>query len=220
MISVKAKIVIASLAVLLSLLVNVLLFSFQPLISGIRPAGPDLDRLIPVKITRLPQEQQRPPVRESRVDEEVQAVMSEELTPLPVLRDLDLSLPAMRLSINPLLVTGIPISLPEKAAPTLEITTRTFTLAEVDQPPAPLFQLKPEYPYGAKRSNLTGKVSVMFLVDKSGKVIEVDILKADPEGVFEQSVRAALAKWKFLPGKLKGEKVATWVSTTIRFELD
>ncbi|MBU0484678.1 MAG: TonB family protein [Proteobacteria bacterium] len=207
-------------AVLLSMLVNIILFSFQPMISRITSSGQNLDRLIPVKIINQSQKADESLVRESKPEKISPPLTSEEMVPLSVDQDMDLTLPKMQFSINPVLSTGIAVSVPEKTARKNEPMPNSFSLAEVDQPPAPLFQLQPNYPYSAKRSNVTGKVSVMFLVDQTGNVFEVKILTAEPKGIFEESVKSALAKWKFVPGKLEGRSVPTWVATTFRFELD
>ncbi|MBU0675016.1 MAG: TonB family protein [Proteobacteria bacterium] len=211
------------LAILLSMLVNITLFSFQPMISRITSSGQDLDRLIPIKMFHLAQKPDEPIVPEIKQELKPEPLMSDDIVPQPVGHDLELSLPRMQFNINPVLSKGVPISVPDQAPQKIEAIgsqPQAFSIADVDQPPSPLFQLKPEYPNSAKRSNVAGKVSVMFLVDQHGNVLEVRILNAEPEGVFEDSVRSALTKWKFMPGKLEGKNVKTWVSTTIRFELD
>jgi protein TonB len=207
-------------AVFLSMLLNVMLFSFQPMISRITSSGYDLDRLIPVKIINYSPEPDESLAPRGRPEARPDPLEIDEITPAPLGPDMEFRLPKTQFSINPMLSTGMPVAVPDMADRNTDSMPNAFGLADVDQPPAPLFQLKPDYPYSAKRSNTTGKVSVMFLVDRTGKVLDVRILSAEPEGVFEDSVRSALAKWKFVPGKLRGRNVQTWVATTIRFELD
>lgn len=211
-------------AVFLSLLANAFLFSFQPMMSRITSSGDNANQLfanlVPVKVIHYTKEQDKTRRPEPPLITDPEMLLHDEIVPPPVDLNMELSLPFRQFSINPLLTVGIPVATPEQPVHIAPNLTNTFSLAEVDQPPSPLFQLDPAYPYTAKRANVTGKVSVMFLVDENGNVLEVNILRADPEGIFEESVKTALAKWKFIPGKLQGKNVATWISTNIVFELD
>ncbi len=83
-----------------------------------------------------------------------------------------------------------------------------------------VFKMKPIYPYRAKRLNITGKVDVKFLVDEKGYVSSIKILKSIPDGIFDESVRKALASWRFSPGEFDGRAVSTWVVTTIEFDME
>lgn len=94
-----------------------------------------------------------------------------------------------------------------------------FGLDEVDRAPQIIEQKKPAYPLVARRRNLTGKVTVKFLVDCHGKVRKPQILDAHPRGVFEQSVLDSVTKWRFKPGMYRGQKVATWVVLPVQFKL-
>jgi protein TonB len=79
--------------------------------------------------------------------------------------------------------------------------------------------VSPTYPFRAKRRGVEGKVVVRFLVDKQGRVSQSTVVRADPEGVFEQSALKAVRQWRFQPGTKDGRPVATWVQVPIRFEL-
>lgn len=94
-----------------------------------------------------------------------------------------------------------------------------FQLGEVDQAPKILSKAEPSYPYTARRRKIAGKVIVRFLVDPKGKVQKPRIIEANPEGVFEDSVLAAIRKWRFKPGYFKGKAVATWVVLPVHFKL-
>lgn len=95
-----------------------------------------------------------------------------------------------------------------------------FDSIDLDQAPAAMVQVPPEYPFKAREQNLEGYVAVKFLVRPDGSVGNVNILKAQPAGVFDDEVRKALLRWKFQPGRLNGEAVASWVTTTLRFDLN
>lgn len=214
---------ILPIAVLLSLLANVVLFSFQPLISRITSSGAELNQLyshlVPVNILQYTRKPESSTV-EKNVKKEPEIIPDNEILTPVVDLDLDFSMPDIAFHINPLLSSGMPVSTPDSSVLQKGNIKNAFSLADIDQAPAPLFQLEPVYPYSAKRSNVTGKVSVMFMVDENGNVSDITILRAVPKGIFEESVRSALLKWKFMPGKLKGKNVSTWVSTNIVFELN
>ena len=91
---------------------------------------------------------------------------------------------------------------------------------EVDRMPMAVFKMKPIYPYRARRLNITGKVEVKFLVDETGYVSNITILKSTPPGIFDDSVFNALPSWKFSPGEVRGHAVSTWVITTIQFDME
>ena len=95
-----------------------------------------------------------------------------------------------------------------------------FDSVDLDQAPTAMVQVAPEYPYRAREQNLEGYVAVKFLVRPDGSVGNVNILKGVPEGVFDDEVRRALFRWKFQPGRINGQAVASWVVTTLRFDLN
>ncbi len=95
-----------------------------------------------------------------------------------------------------------------------------FDSVDLDQAPSVMVQVPPEYPFKAREQNLEGYVAVKFLVRPDGSVGNVNILKAQPAGVFDDEVRRALLRWKFQPGRINGEAVASWVTTTLRFDLN
>jgi len=95
-----------------------------------------------------------------------------------------------------------------------------FDSADLDQAPQALAKIPPEYPYGAREKGIEGYVAVKFLVREDGSVGNINILKAKPRGPFEEAVRRSLSRWKFQPGRIGGDSVASWVVTTIRFNLN
>jgi protein TonB len=95
-----------------------------------------------------------------------------------------------------------------------------FNSADLDHPPRVISRIAPVYPYKAKQRDIEGSVDVKFLVDENGTVSKITILKAEPEGLFDDEVLKMLPRWKFDPGKIDGTPVSSWVITTIRFELE
>jgi protein TonB len=61
----------------------------------------------------------------------------------------------------------------------------------------PVRKVKPIYPREAEDQHIQGRVKVRLSVDLEGNVTDVQVLSADPPGVFEESVLAAVRQYKF-----------------------
>lgn len=57
----------------------------------------------------------------------------------------------------------------------------------------------PEYPRGAERRELEGHVTVRYSVTAEGTVANVEVVEANPEGVFDRAVLRALESWRYAP---------------------
>lgn len=95
-----------------------------------------------------------------------------------------------------------------------------FELGEVDSAPGVRHGPAPEYPHEARRKGVTGTVLLRFLVERDGSVSSIQVLQADPPGVFEENAVRAVERWRFRPGLRHGEPVRTWVRLPLRFRLE
>ena len=95
-----------------------------------------------------------------------------------------------------------------------------FEAFELDEPPAATAKVPPVYPFRARESGIEGVVQVKLLINTDGSVGQVIIMDARPKGVFEDSVRKSVPRWKFSPGKIEGRAVTAWVVTAVRFTLN
>ncbi|MBN1904051.1 MAG: energy transducer TonB [Deltaproteobacteria bacterium] len=129
----------------------------------------------------------------------------------------NLDLPEIDLPSVPEMDAGIAMgkSLPQAAS----LSGDFYNMGEVDQPPRAVIKNQPDYPYRARRLNLDGDVDIKFLVDKDGKVSRLEIIRATPPGIFDQSVIDTVSQWRFEPGMIKGNRVNTWMVTTIEFRI-
>lgn len=209
-----------------ALAVNLFLFALLPATVGKPVTKMDLESLNVVNMVELRRET-LPPKEEPRPEEEPPPEPPRELPPLsmpsarPNIPKMDLALPSLSFEINTKLATGAPVAAPVGGPPApVAAFGRDYTMGEVDQAPVPLSQIKPVYPQRAKRMRLNGSVEVRFLVDEKGAVGNIEILSARPEGIFDDSVRKALAGWKFTPGQKAGTAVRTWFVTTIEFKFE
>ncbi len=94
-----------------------------------------------------------------------------------------------------------------------------YRIGEVDREPVSQVRMEPIYPFLARRRGVEGSVQVRFFVTRDGSVSGLEIVKAEPPGFFEKSVRQTVSKWRFQPGMVAGSKVKTLVETTIVFKL-
>lgn len=102
-----------------------------------------------------------------------------------------------------------------RSAPTID----GYEWGEIDQSPSIVRRFPPRYPYRARRRGVTGTVVVRFLITCDGTVSSAKIMKAEPEGIFEDAVLACVRKWKFRPGRHRGKPVPTWAELPFRFKL-
>lgn len=75
-----------------------------------------------------------------------------------------------------------------------------------------------KYPKQAQRNEISGKVFVEFIVDKTGTVINLKVLKRIGGGCDEEALRV-LAKTRWEPGRQRGKPVKTRLAMPINFTL-
>jgi protein TonB len=94
---------------------------------------------------------------------------------------------------------------------------RIFSLDELDQRPRILFQRPPRYPPDLYKARRQGIVTLVFIVNRDGKVLQPKVQKSsDP--AFEQAALEAVRQWRFEPGTRKGQPVQFKIRIPIRFE--
>jgi periplasmic protein TonB len=77
-----------------------------------------------------------------------------------------------------------------------------------------------KYPPIAKEYNITGKVYVSFIVDKSGSVTDVKIAKGVDKSLDAEAVRVVKSLPKYKPGKQRGKAVRVMFTIPINFTLN
>lgn len=102
------------------------------------------------------------------------------------------------------------------ATPPIEGTA--FGLA--DSLPFARVMAPPAYPYRAAQAGIEGYVDLRFDITASGATENIQVVHAEPEGVFEQSALAAVARWRFQPSMVDGKAEAfKGLSKRVRFTL-
>ena len=92
---------------------------------------------------------------------------------------------------------------------------KAFSLSEIDQKPRAIIQTAPVYPSGMQKTE--GVVSVLFVVDQTGKVSNPRIEKSSNKE-FEKPAIDAVKQWKFEPAVKAGQRVSCRMRVPIRFQ--
>ena len=88
-----------------------------------------------------------------------------------------------------------------------------------DTPARPLRRPPPSYPTSAKRRGIEGFVTVRLRVGETGNVISAIVVKAEPEGVFEDAAVRTARRYRFEPAIKDGKAAAATVEQRIVFRL-
>lgn len=87
----------------------------------------------------------------------------------------------------------------------------------IDQFPDPISRAEPEYPGIAREARVEGTVFVQALVDTSGRVVSVRVIKSIP--MLDRAALECVRQWRFKPAQSRGRLMSVWVGIPIRFQL-
>ena len=79
--------------------------------------------------------------------------------------------------------------------------------------------VEPAYPAVAVEKKISGWVDLEFTLLKDGSVSSIQILNAQPAGVFDEAARKSVIKWRFAPLERDGSAVEQRVRMRLRFSL-
>ena len=114
----------------------------------------------------------------------------------------------------------------EKAERPKEVVEQVFTAVE-QMPQFPggeaalmkYLQAHINYPPMAAEMNVQGKVIVQFVVDKTGKVGEVKVVRSVDKELDREAARVCKSLPKFTPGRQNGQAVSVWYTLPVNFKL-
>jgi protein TonB len=89
----------------------------------------------------------------------------------------------------------------------------------VDSPPRPVYQAPLDYPRTARAQGVQGYVVLSLLISAAGEIEKVQVLEAEPSGIFEESAIQGVQNWRFEPAMYQGRSVKVWARQRIRFDL-
>ena len=76
-----------------------------------------------------------------------------------------------------------------------------------------------KYPVEAQQKGIQGRILVKFIVSKSGKVENAQIVRGLDPSIDKEGLRVVSSLPDFIPGELKGEKVSVYYVLPITFKL-
>src|SRR3954468_7783252 len=85
--------------------------------------------------------------------------------------------------------------------------------------PVAIVHVDPVYPQEARQERVSGVVILETVIDHTGAVKDIKVLKGLPNGLSEAAVDA-VKQWVFKPGTINGEAVDVIFNLTINFKLD
>jgi protein TonB len=103
------------------------------------------------------------------------------------------------------------------------LSMSAYNASEVDQPPRAIRSFLPEYPYLARRDNITGRIVLKFVVDVDGLAKEAEVIRAEPPEVleiFSNQALKALKRYRFKPAVKDGKDVLCTAILGISFNLE
>ena len=77
-----------------------------------------------------------------------------------------------------------------------------------------------KYPPIAKEYNITGKVYVKFIVDKNGKVTNVELARGVDKSLDAEALRVIRSLPKYKPGMQRGQPAKVIYTIPINFQLN
>lgn len=93
---------------------------------------------------------------------------------------------------------------------------KAFSLAEIDQKPRVVFQASPRIPAELRGKKIEGAVTVIFVVDATGKVTNARVEKSN-HPAFDKPALEAIRQWKFEPALRGGARVSCSMRQPFRF---
>ena len=130
---------------------------------------------------------------------------SESMTPLPASRP-------------PIPETQSPLSTPapsQHAVAALPAAPDYLGGARLDPGPQPIGEIEPEYPESGLMRE--GTVVLRVLIDETGHVDNVAVVRATPQGAFEEAAVEAFGKALFSPGRAAGVAVKSQITVEVHF---
>ncbi|MFW6092566.1 MAG: energy transducer TonB [Pseudomonadota bacterium] len=87
----------------------------------------------------------------------------------------------------------------------LAVAVTLVACASGNRPLKVVSSVGPVYPPDAKAEGIEGHVLVRYDVGVEGRVRNVRVVEASPPGVFDESARQAVSRWRFQPPTEAGE---------------
>lgn len=84
--------------------------------------------------------------------------------------------------------------------------------------PVLAYKVEPRYPQSLIRTGREATVVVRCIIDRDGRVRDVELIKADLPP-FNAEVLRAVSQWRFTPGSVQGTAVNSYLNLTVTFRV-
>jgi TonB family protein len=84
--------------------------------------------------------------------------------------------------------------------------------------PVPIYKVEPEYSEEARKAKFQGTVVLAIVVDETGKVTNIRVIRPLGMGLDEKAIEA-VSKWRFRPGYKDGKPVPVMANVEVNFRL-
>jgi TonB family protein len=135
------------------------------------------------------------------------------------LADADLAL-AKRYGADPKDISAVQAEATHTAAPSAAASPAHVSSAPAAAEvivPKRLRYTPPDFPPKALAQNLSGSVTVTFVVDTNGDPRDIRVVEATPAGIFDHAAQTAVKRWHYQPTLVDGKPIEVTVQTTLRF---
>jgi protein TonB len=92
-----------------------------------------------------------------------------------------------------------------------------YAARDLDVYPQPLNRIEPVYPQTALAGEIGGSVTLLLLIDESGRVTDVSVVDASPPDEFEESALRALAATAYSPAQKNGRAVRSRILVKVDY---
>ncbi len=93
-----------------------------------------------------------------------------------------------------------------------------YAAKDLDFYPQPLNRIEPAYPQTALASEIGGWVTLLLLIDESGRVTDASVVDAFPPDVFEESALRALVTTAYSPAQKNGRAVRSRILVKVDYD--
>jgi protein TonB len=100
----------------------------------------------------------------------------------------------------------------------LAVDLKYYSARELDTQPRALIPIVPAYPVAAERAQQSGTVRLILKIEESGAVSSVELLDANPPGVFDDKALAAFRSARLAPAIKDGQPVRARIVIEVRFD--
>lgn len=200
---------VAGAALVLSLLLNIALFSFLPAMTYWRHRGEGVTanarQTTLVALPMLPKKKEKPRSRESRQTQARKA-------PEP-----GKAVARQRFVMDLGVGGGSGAAVGGEGVSKGDLQQVSYEEGETDEDARPLSQSAPKKPKKAESAGVGGLVRCILTVGEDGRVVDVQFLEVPGSYGFEEAVKEAVSTWRYKPAKVGGIPVRQRIEQPFKF---